>query len=412
MRYCAGEVTEGWRSKHLVTRGPRELPPRFTMVVDLIANKHSITSLFPRMELVSRMNDQKRIRRIIAVVVAGAAISTTSQAQGLGGALSGAQAQTQQRVQQQVQAQVQQRVQGQVQNQIQSQVQAQVQAQVQQRVQAQIAGNVTARVNNQIEATARQAARLAARAQATGKAASSAALSAAANTHVDASANANVRGNAHIGQNQIATSSNTQARIGVSAAPIQITHSDVAVYDSIFGQFNPLRTAAMIKANAQGHTHAAAGTATGIAAAGQAHADAAASNAAAESGNLLTSGEAAIQSQGSASAQAQTQTHSHAGGEFGIAGILDANVDLSSMIAVAARQRRAEISQMRDQAIASANAELMAHADAMETQLAAFASAQQQAIAQTQGTAEAAAQSAASTNAAVNANANGSATVR
>ncbi len=378
------------------------------MVVNLIANKLSIASLFPRMELVLRMNDQKRIRRIFAVVVAGAAISTTAQAQGLGGALSGAQAQTQQRVQQQVQAQVQQRVQGQVQNQIQSQVQAQVQAQVQQRVQAQIAGNVTARVNNQIEATARQAARLAARAQATGKAASSATLSAAANTHVDVSANANVGGNARVGQNQIATSSNTQAHIGVSAAPIQITHSDVAVYDSIFGQFNPLRTAAMIKANAQGHTHAAAATATGIAAAGQSRADATASTTAATGETLLTSGEAAIEGHGSASAQ----THSQAGGEFGIAGILDANVDLSSMIAVAARQRRAEISQMRDQAIASANAELMAHADAMETQLAAFASAQQQAIAQTQGTAEAAAQSAASTNAAVNASANGSATVR
>ncbi len=64
------------------------------------------------------------------------------------------------------------------------------------------------------------------------------------------------------------------------------------------------------------------------------------------------------------------------------------NVDMGARVHEAVRLRRAEISEMRDQAMTSANTEMMANADRMETMLNAFENAQVQATANATGNAE------------------------
>ncbi|TWT94631.1 hypothetical protein [Stieleria varia] len=303
------------------------------------------------------MNIRRSLYRSTGLVSVLLASATLTQAQGLGGLLPGqgaAQNQTQQRVQQQVQTQVQQRVQAQVQN----QVRAQVQGQVQQRIQSQVAGGVQARLNGQIQARANQAVRLAARARATAASASQA--------NVDANVNTNISVNATPGvQSRTNASAGLNASTRSSRRPVTVTQTDIEVFDSIFGQFNPLRSGSVVLASAESSSHGSSATAQES-----------------EEANPFVRPNRSKRNNGEAVENTNSQDTAQQRREntnTSVVGILSANADFGAMISVAARQRRAEIAQMRDQAIASASAELLAQADAMENQLDAFAAAQQQA---------------------------------
>ncbi|WDQ17280.1 hypothetical protein [Rhodopirellula sp. P2] len=316
----------------------------------------------------------------------------TVQAQGLDGALSRVRGQVQQNVQTQVQQRVQARVQG--------QVQANVQSQVQQRIQANVANGVQARVGNQIEVAAQTAAGLAARAQA--QAHATADRASRSNVGANTDVQVNVNANADVGGSQSRTSAGFASSTRASASPIQISVAEVQAYDSVFGQFNPLRTsavlntAAAVRQNTTGQTTNAFSSNEAQPSSPDMTSRPSESPSAPEAGSPETP-DAGIagstfggafsqvaQGQAGASNRQSVRGTGQATGNFGVAGVLASNVDFSSMIAVAARQRQAEIAEMRDQALVSANAELLAQADAMEARLNAFASAQQAATASTQ----------------------------
>jgi len=166
---------------------------------------------------------------------------------------------------------------------VQGQINQRAQAQIQQRVQAQTQAQVQSRVQGQMQG------RIQAEAQRAAEVAQRAAETPVRRAGVPANALDAARGNA-------AEASRFNG----------IAQADVAIYDNIFGRFNPIRQ----HANARG--------------------------------------------QG------------------------PQNVDIARGIQVAAQQRRAEIAQMRDQAIATGQTDLLGRADEMELRLNAFVEAQQQ----------------------------------
>lgn len=315
-------------------------------------------------------------RRTMTLLVLTAAMTTPVAAQGLGKRLPNAQSQTQRRLQ----AQVQQRVQ----TQVQQSLQTRVQAQVQQRVQAQVAGGLQSRLQDQVQASARQAARLAVRTQLQANRQSDRAVTAAERPKLDININAKTNAssrNRSEGRREAKRgefANRTNGGLNASIRSIQFTTADVQAYDSVFGQYNPLRTAgvvnanAMAAANAQSHMNVqATGQTDDLFAFGPSEPPRRA-----DSETLSEGRRRGPQNSNRPSDRRDNVDAPNRG--LAIAGEVGGNVDFASMIVAAARQRRAEISQIRDKAIASANANLMAQADQMESQLDAFASAQQQ----------------------------------
>lgn len=263
------------------------------------------------------------------------------------------QAQTQQQIQAQTQQQIQAQARQQAQQQMQSQVQSQVQSTVRQQVQSQLNANVQTQVRAQaqtrVQAEAARAVNIAerasvaarqnaaaARGQATAAAARLGGLQVGVGARASTNARANVAGH----------STNAHARLGLRtdlSLPADVTPADVQVYDNIFGRFNPLR------AEARQTSESAVVAISELDAGDRPDADFGA---------------------GAASAIRLAGAGRAANG--------DAGATLSSRIAVAARQRRAEISEVRDRAMAEGSTELMLRAQRMEDYLNAFAAAQAQ----------------------------------
>ncbi|WP_413432980.1 hypothetical protein [Crateriforma spongiae] len=311
-----------------------------------------------------------------AAALATVALTSTVSAQGLGNALSGLQSQTQQQIQQRVQGQVQQRVQAQVQQQLQTKVQAQVQSNIQGRVQAQVQNQIQQRVQNQVNTTVRQAVGLAARAQR--------AVDVSAGANASLSAKGSVNGNRVRANQNVGVNARVGSQTGIGIGDIAVTQQDVAAFDSIFGQFNPLRKAAIVDAAAvadaklSGRFAAEAKRPTEPASsepsvgADQADQSRSQVSTVASSMNQVASDQASQTGDSGQSASSE----SSAQGRAAVVGFLSAKADLQAEIVAAAQQRRAEISQMRDQALADANAELMMRADQIEAQLDAFTQTQ------------------------------------
>ncbi|QDV70780.1 hypothetical protein Poly24_45110 [Rosistilla carotiformis] len=232
------------------------------------------------------------------------------------------------------QAQVQQRVQAQIQQRVQTQVQANIQS----NIQAQIQTRIQAEANRAAEIAMRASARAADRAQAT-------VANAPNGVQLGVGVQANTGTDANVAGNRTRFNSSGQLSLQAGASlPPGVTQADVAIYDSIFGQFNPLRQAPSDRPTAAPAT-------------------------APESGRQR---DAANEKGTGNVASTNDQRPSHAGG------LLNANLDFATRVHIAARQRRAEISQIRDHAIETGSAELLMQADQLETRLNAFAQAQTQ----------------------------------
>lgn len=303
-----------------------------------------------------------------------AMISTPVSAQLLGGAGGSAaqaqaaaqqrvQAQAQARAQAQAQATAQQRVQEQAQQRAQAQIQAQtqqrVQAQAQQRAQTQMQAQVTAQVQSRVQVEAARAANIAVRATvAAQQQASAAARSQSANARQRAAGGLNLRLGANtrvnssnqvrVGNTRANSNANAYSRLGIDtklALPPGITKTDVQIYDNIFGRFNPLRAESTTKVT---------GTATAVTSVGH-------------SRTAPPANEDSQESSDSSRARRSTSD---------LLVETSGDVSLMSRIGVAARQRRAEISQVRDQALASSDTSLMLRAQKMDDALKAFVQAQ------------------------------------
>lgn len=262
------------------------------------------------------------------------------------------------------------RTQAQTQQRVQAQVQQRVQAQVQQRTQAQVQQNIAAQAQARVQAEAARAAHIAQQAAILAQR-----KAAAARQNVPGGVNARVGANARVGSqarvgNQSANA-NANARLGIAAGlvlPPGVTKADVQIYDNIFGRFNPLRARPQEPAPRQEDTVA-------------------------ENNRPERRPEAPA---------IGTRT----------------DLDLAARIEVAVRQRRAEISEMRDRAVATANTQLLLQAERTEQAMTAFVDAQakarQQAAAQAEGARKfprTAQRPATDANASGNAQANGNARV-
>ncbi|NND97033.1 MAG: hypothetical protein HKN47_06880 [Pirellulaceae bacterium] len=277
--------------------------------------------------------------------IAMAAIgSDAAFAQLPGGLISGGNGSAAAAAQDRVQTQVQQRVQAQVQQRVQAQVQQRLQSEIQSRVQVQAQARIAAEARRAAEIAVRAGSQAAAEAQAK-------AINAVGNAQLNVNASANTRTRANAGGNTARVGTNSSIGIGFGASsllPPGVTQGDVAIYESIFGQFNPIRQQANQQASEQ--------------AAEQANTGADASNQASQAG--------ASEQETPEPAEGQSPDQS------GVSGLVNANLDFATRVQIAARQRRAQISEMRDQAIATGQSELLLQADAIEARLNAFASAQ------------------------------------
>ncbi|APZ94074.1 hypothetical protein [Fuerstiella marisgermanici] len=280
-------------------------------------------------------------------IVALLTSTASAQLNGVAGAAAAARSNTQ--IQQQVQNQVQQQVQAQAQ--VQQQVQARAQAQVQSRIQAEaaraasIAQRVTLTAQNQVAA-------------AVSNQAAAARQRASSGLNVRLAANARIGTNVGVGTSQARMDTNTAARLGLDtrlSLPADLTRTDVQVYDNIFGRFNPLRKPANETPNPTVSVP-------------QPNADPSASDESPEGGVSSRS-------------------------RSGLLASLESDASLSTRINVAARQRRAQISEVRDRALATSDTQLMLKAQKMEDALNAFASAQTQLQAKANGKIRQAAQS-------------------
>ncbi len=222
------------------------------------------------------------------------------------------------RLQQQVQAQVQQRLQANVQQQVQAQIQAQAQA----RLQAEAARAVS--IAQRAAAASRQAAAAAGRRandrpQING---SAHAKASARGRRDNQSSTAAARGNAAF---------NTDTTL-----PPGLSEEDLKLYDGIFGRFNPFRPQAEIESHIKSDVRATARA-------------------------------------------SETPAADRIGARFLQASHVQTENDLETRINLAVNQRRAEISQVRDRALNSADVKLMERAEHMEQVLNAFVAAQAQA---------------------------------
>jgi len=217
------------------------------------------------------------------------------------------------------------RVQGQINQRAQTQVQQRVQAQTQTQVQSRVQGQMQGR----IQAEAQRAAEVAQRA---------ADNSARRAGGAPANALDGARGNVAAGMAN--PRANTGLAIAAEASRFNgFAEADVAIYDNIFGRFNPIRP------NANEEEAGSRGTANGAA---------------------------------RRSSQADQRANPNASAGANARGQGPQNLDIARGIQVAAQQRRAEIAQMRDQAIATGQTDLLLRADEMELRLNAFVEAQQQ----------------------------------
>ncbi|HBJ35384.1 MAG TPA: hypothetical protein DDZ51_11665 [Planctomycetaceae bacterium] len=230
------------------------------------------------------------------------------------------------------------RVQGQINQRAQAQVQQRVQAQTQAQIQTRVQGQVQGR----IQAEAKRAAEVAQRA------AESSARRASASTEAKTVAGGGgLQGNAAARGNVAAGTPNSRANAGLAIAADAsrnngFADADVAIYDNIFGRFNPIRQNDSAGEDISGST---ADTANGAA---------------------------------RRSSQAGERANPNASAGTNARGQGPQNVDIARGIQVAAQKRRAEIAQLRDQAIATGQTDLMLRADEMEMRLDAFVAAQQQ----------------------------------
>ncbi|WP_164100556.1 hypothetical protein [Candidatus Laterigemmans baculatus] len=225
------------------------------------------------------------------------------------------------------QAQVQQRTQAQIQQRVQAQAQQRVQAQAQQRVQTQIQERARGRVSG----TARRAAGIV--------------QGGAANARLDANLRVDTRVQ---GSSAAAADSPRIARAGMqgrgnaqvdAAASVQLSATEMQYYDDVFGRFNPFRAPAAQPAP-----------------------------------------EAPAPSDSPQPPADRSQ-------ERGAGLALSSTTDLNARIGHALRMRQSEVSQLRDRALETGDASLLARADQMEAKLRGFANAQARATAEAQANA-------------------------
>ncbi len=286
------------------------------------------------------MKKRSFVAQLVVVTVAFTLVQEDVSAQGPGGnaGRGGAAAAN---AGDRVQGQINQRAQAQVQQRVQSQTQAQVQS----RVQGQMQGRIQAEAKRAAEVAQRGAENSARRASdATGKAVSGGAA---------------LQGNAAGGGrgNNAAATPNPRANAGLAIASDAsrfngFADSDVAIYDNIFGRFNPIRQN---------------GNAGEVVSGGS---------------EINANGAARRSTQAGERAKPNAPAGANARGlgpqSLGPQNVGPQNVDLARGIQVAAQQRRAEIAEIRDQAIATGQTDLLSRADEMELRLDAFVEAQQQ----------------------------------
>lgn len=273
------------------------------------------------------------LRLTFYVTGIAALLTSTASAQLNGVAGAAAAARTNAQVQQQVQSRVQQQVQAQAQ----AQVQARAQAQVQSRLQAEAVRAASIAQRATVTAQSQMAAAVKSQSAAARQRASS-------GLNLRLATNTRVATNAGVGNTGARMDASTAARLGLDtrlSLPADLTLADVQVYDKIFGQFNPLR---------EGRS----GSKTQV-------------------GSRPKSG--ADSSPPSETSDGSTSPRNR---RSGLLASLESDVSLNSRINVAARQRRAQISEVRDRALASSDTQLMLKAQKMEDALNAFASAQTQ----------------------------------
>ncbi len=273
---------------------------------------------------------RKYIARLVVVTTAltfaaenvSAQLPVGNLGRGSGGATANAADRVQGQINQRAQAQVQQRV------------QAQAQTQVQSRVQSQMQGRIQAEAKRAAEVAQRAAENSARRASAAGE----------GKTNANGAA---LQGNAGARGNIAAGTPNAKANAGLAIAAdasrvAGVTEADLVIYDNIFGRFNPIRQ------NANDGEAVSATTA------------------------INATARARRSSQADERANSNTPASDNARGQG------PQNLDIASGIRVAAQKRRAEIAQMRDQAIATGQTDLLLRADEMELRLDAFVEAKQQ----------------------------------
>ncbi len=288
-----------------------------------------------------------RLTFSVAGIMALLASPAMSQLSGVAGASGAAQAaaaaqaksQVQQQLQksvQQAQAQARAQAQAQAQTQVQARAKAQAQAQVQSRLQAEaaraasLAQRVTVAAQNQVSTTVRNQG-------------AAAQQRASAGLNVRLATNTRAAANIGVGNTQANMDAKTYARLGLDSRlrlPADLTQADVQVYDNIFGRFNPLRAAASQESSVS--------TVGGL-----------------SSGTPETFPNDPPEDKSSPSGNPSAR----------LAGA-SSDLSLTSRIQVAARQRRAQISEVRDRALATADTQLLLKAQRMEDALNAFAQAQ------------------------------------
>lgn len=297
---------------------------------------------------------------LAAIVTGHFAVTGYGQGGVLDRAAAGSQSAARTQAQQRAQAQAQQRAQTQVQQRAQAQVQQRANVQVQQRAQTRLQQRVQGQLGNRVRGAAKNAAGTTRQMrQQQGKP-----------NRLNVNAGANVGAEANAAGNGFATESNVRVNGSgrlVVPGPALRGNGEVNVeyFDNVFGRFNPFRQP---ESGANDET----------ASPSQRPADRTESTAAAGGSNQ---GEASANESGSESQQRLSGIGAKQ------KGALHAQVDLSKAV----RLRRSEISAMRDHALATSNAQLMASADQMEQVLDRFMEAQAVAEAQARTTARGAA---------------------
>ena len=226
-----------------------------------------------------------------------------------------------------------------------------------QRTQAQIQERVQTQIQQRVQVDATRAVRIAEQAaDIAQRSAAAARQRATSGVSVRLGAEARVRARAQAADQS--ASVRARARLGIDAnltLPPDLTEQDVQAYENIFGRFNPLRRPAP--------------------------SDEAVADATPEEDATPPSrpGRGSRQRENDQETDDQRTDDDSENGRWRRAGSLAnafAELDLTSRINVAARQRRAEISHVRDRALASGDTQLMLRAQGMEDSLNAFVAEQ------------------------------------
>lgn len=198
------------------------------------------------------------------------------------------------------------------------QVQQRVQAQTQQRIQAQAQQRIQSQT--QLRLAGNSSVRIGA--------------DVSANARVNAGTQAKAGSNSQGSEN----SQNAGGAIGVGI-PVTLTAEDMANLDVVFGEFNPFQRP--------------------------------------DRDETSTEGESASNAQNDSDAGPSDEPDSEQPrGKRPVRLVFQSEAELQASLTAAVRQRRAEISSMRDQALAEADAKKMAFADRMETMMDAYVAAE------------------------------------